>query len=120
MLALFRKTANEAKFVERWIAAVRGSRDPLVRDAGIIVRPHPARLDEWHETDLTEFRNVAFFGDHPVDAASKNDYFDSFAHATAVVGLNTSALLEAGWRKAGGVMLPKFRRTTEGRSISTT
>ena len=44
-----------------------------------------------HETDLTEFRNVAFFGDHPVDAASKNDYFDSFAHATAVVGLNTSA-----------------------------
>jgi hypothetical protein len=94
--SLFHKTVIEAKFVERWIAAVRGSADPLLREAGIVVRPHPARLNEWHTTDLTEFRNVALFGSHPVDPAAKNDYFDSFYHAAAVVGLNTSAFLEAG------------------------
>src|SRR5688572_12974847 len=38
--SLFRKTAHEAKFVERWLAAVRGSADPVLRDAGIIIRPH--------------------------------------------------------------------------------
>ena len=94
--SLFHKTAIEAKFVERWIAALRGSADPVLREAGIIIRPHPARLNEWQTTDLTEFRHVAFFGGHPVDAAAKNDYFDSFYHAAAVVGLNTSAFLEAG------------------------
>jgi len=94
--SLFRKTVNEGKFVEQWIAAVRGSADPLLSEAGILIRPHPARLDEWHTIDLTEFRNIALFGSHPIEPSAKDDYFDSFSHAAAVVGLNTSAFLEAG------------------------
>ena len=113
--SLFRKTASEAKFVERWIAAVRGSSDPVLREAGIIIRPHPARLDEWHTTDLTEFTHVAFFGSHPVEPSAKNDYFDSFAHATAVVGLNTSAFLEAGvaGKPVLSVVLPEISRDNQ-------
>ena len=76
--------SGEPKFVEQWLAAVRGSADPIVREANILIRPHPSRGDGWHTPDLTEFRNVALFGSHPVDAAAKNDYFDSFAHAAAV------------------------------------
>ncbi len=94
--SLFKNTANEAKFTERWIQHVRGSADPVLREAGLLIRPHPRRLDEWQQVDLTEFKNVGFFGGHPVDPASKNDYFDSLYYASAVVGLNTSAFLEAG------------------------
>lgn len=93
--SLFKNTANEARFAERWIHHVRGSADPVLREAGVLVRPHPRRLDEWSQVDLTEFKNVAMFGSHPVDPAAKNDYFDSLHHASAVVGLNTSAFLEA-------------------------
>jgi hypothetical protein len=93
--SLFKNTANEARFVERWIQQVRSSTDPALREAGILVRPHPRRLEEWQQVDLTEFRNVTLFGSHPVDPATKNDYFDSLHYASAVVGLNTSAFLEA-------------------------
>src|SRR5688572_6548430 len=117
--SLFRKTANEAKFVERWLAAVRGSGDPALRDAGIIIRPHPARLDDWHTIDLTEFRNVALFGTHPLQPSAKDDYFDSFWHAAAVVGLNTSAFLEAGvaGKPVLTVLLPEISKDNQEGTI---
>ncbi|MGH9254035.1 MAG: hypothetical protein ACRD3C_05645, partial [Vicinamibacterales bacterium] len=93
--SLFKNTASEGRFVERWIQHVRGSADPVLRGAGILIRPHPRRLEELQHVDLTEFKNVTLFGSHPVDAAAKSDYFDSLYYASAVVGLNTSAFLEA-------------------------
>jgi hypothetical protein len=93
--SLFRGTANEPAFVQEWIHALRSSADPRLRDLGILVRPHPARLDEWRGVDMSGYRNVAFWGAHPVDAESKDDYFDSMYYSAAVVGLNTSAFLEA-------------------------
>ena len=117
--SLFRKTVSEPKFIEQWIAAVRGSSDPLVREAGILIRPHPSRPDDWHTTDLTEFRNVALFGSHPVDVAAKNDYFDSFYHASAVVGLNTSAFLEAGvaGKPVLTILVPEISRDNQEGTI---
>ena len=113
--SLFKNTASEASFVERWIQHLRGSSDPAVRGAGILVRPHPARLDEWQQTDLTEFKNVALFGGHPVDPAAKSDYFDSLYHASAVVGLNTSAFLEAAvvGKPVLSVLLPEISRDNQ-------
>lgn len=107
--SLFRNTNNEAAIVEQWIQALRGSDDPTLREVGILVRPHPARLDEWQHTDLTEYRNVAFWGAHPVDDESKDDYFDSLFYSAAVVGLNTSAFLEAGivGRPVHAILLPE-------------
>ena len=93
--SLFRGTANEPAFVEQWIQAVRSSTDPRLEGIGILVRPHPARLDEWRGVDLSGYRNVAFWGAHPVDAEAKDDYFDSMFYSAAVVGLNTSAFIEA-------------------------
>ena len=93
--SLFKNTANEARFAESWIQQVRGSADPVLREAGLLIRPHPRRLEEWQQIDLTEFKNVTLFGSHPVDPATKDDYFDSLHYASAVVGLNTSAFLEA-------------------------
>lgn len=93
--SLFRGTTFEPAFTERWIQAVRGSADPRLKDIGILVRPHPARLDEWKQVDLTGYHNVAFWGAHPVDAEAKEDYFDSLYYSSAVVGINTSAFIEA-------------------------
>jgi hypothetical protein len=93
--SLFRGTASEPAFVERWVEAIRTSPDARLRDIGILIRPHPARPEEWKQIDLSGFKNIAFWGDHPVDEEAKNDYFDSMYYSAAVVGLNTSAFLEA-------------------------
>ena len=93
--SLFKGTASEASFVERWVEAVRGSDDPRLREIGILIRPHPARLNEWKHVDLSGYRNLAFWGEHPVHDEAKDDYFDSLHYSAATVGLNTSAFLEA-------------------------
>jgi hypothetical protein len=108
--SLFRGTAHEPSFVESWIRAIRASDDAQLREAGILVRPHPARLDEWAATDLSGYRDVAFWGAHPVDDEAKNDYFDSMYYSAAVVGLNTSAFIEAAvvGRPVHTVLLPEI------------
>jgi hypothetical protein len=113
--SLFKNTANEARFAESWIQALRASAYPLLREIGILVRPHPSRLFEWQNTDLTEFRNVAFHGTHPIDAESKNDYFDSMYYSSAVIGLNTSAFLEAGvvGRPVFSIIVPEISRDNQ-------
>ena len=93
--SLFRGTAHEPSFVEAWIQSVRASTEPALQGIGILVRPHPARLDEWQTTDLSGYRDVAFWGAHPVDDEAKDDYFDSMYYSAGVVGLNTSAFIEA-------------------------
>ena len=51
-----------------------------------------------------------------MDARSKGDYFDSLYHASATVGLNTSAMIEAAivGRPVHTVLLPEFRDSQEG------
>src|SRR6187200_71783 len=63
--SLFRGTASEAEFVDDWVAAVRGSDDPRLKDIGILIRPHPQRLDEWKHIDLSGYSNLAFWGAFP-------------------------------------------------------
>ena len=79
----------------RWIEEIRRSADPRLRDAGILVRPHPERMDEWKDVSLERFGNAALYGRNPVSPEAQADYFDSLYHSHAVVGLVTSAFLEA-------------------------
>src|SRR5687768_1178007 len=44
--ALFWGSPVEAEFVCRWISSLRSSEDADVRSAAILIRPHPARMDE--------------------------------------------------------------------------
>ncbi len=115
--SLFRGTADEPSFVLDWIHALRSSADPRLAEIGILIRPHPARLEEWQQTDLSGYRNLAFWGAHPVDAESKDDYFDSMYYSAAVVGLNTSAFIEASvvGKPVHTVLLPEISdRNQEG------
>ena len=93
--SLFRGTVNEAQFVLRWIRALRSSGVEPVASTPILVRPHPARMKEWADVDLAAERDVALWGASPVTPDARNGYFDSLHHSAAVVGLNTSAFLEA-------------------------
>lgn len=106
----------ESKFVLRWIEEIRRSSDPALRNAGILVRPHPERLDEWQGVSLERFGNVALYGRNPVSPDSQADYFDSLYHSHAVIGLVTSAFLEAAivGRPVHTLLLPEFEMYQEG------
>lgn len=111
---------REAEFVTRWIRAVRSAADPRVRDAGVLVRPHPrGDMRGLTGSELREFRDVAIWpaaGANPVDADSRNEYFDSLCHAAAAVGINTSAQIEAGivGRPVYSIRAPEYVTTQEG------
>jgi hypothetical protein len=117
--ALFRGSPSEAVFVLQWIASIRQSSDARLRDMPILVRPHPQRAAEWTAdvlAELSRMKDVVLWGSNPVDAESRADYFDSMFHADAVVGLNTSALVESAIvdRPVFTILLPEFRDSQEG------
>ena len=114
--ALFWGSPVEAGFVQRWLHALRASAHPELRDAAVLIRPHPARLEEWKSVDLSGFRDVSLYGSNPVDPASKDDYFQSLHYSSAVVGLNTSAFLEGAivGRPIHTILLPEFHENQEG------
>jgi hypothetical protein len=118
--ALFKGSPSEARFVLEWIASIRRSPDSRVGDVAILVRPHPQRAEEWQPADvqaaIAADPRVVLWGANPIDAESRADYFDSMHHAAAVVGLNTSALVEAAIvdRPVFTLLLPEFRDNQEG------
>jgi hypothetical protein len=117
--ALFKGSPSEALFAARWAEAVRGREDLRRRDVQILVRPHPQRLDEWRAPEAVAAladAGVTVWSSNPVDPESQADYFDSLYHAAAVVGLNTSALVEAAIvdRPVYTMLLPEFRENQEG------
>ncbi|MEW5984283.1 MAG: hypothetical protein AB1806_18175 [Acidobacteriota bacterium] len=93
--SLFRGDPPEVEFTRRWIRAVRESADETLAGLGILLRPHPGRLDEWRGQEAAGL-DVAVHGSNPIDDLARADYFDALFYASAVVGLNTSAFLEAG------------------------
>jgi hypothetical protein len=115
LLGAVRRRPPEAPFVVEWIRRVRAHASPL-RTAPILVRPHPARMREWDSIDVGELPGVAVWGGDPKDSSSRDDYFDSLFHSTVVVGLNTSAFIEAGivGRPIHTVLLPEWHESQMG------
>lgn len=88
----------EKRFVREWIDALRANDNPSVREAAVLMRPHPYNSTHWDASDLADLENVAVFprrGANPVDEGDRTDYFDSIFHSAAVVGINTSAMIES-------------------------
>ena len=111
--ALFRGSPPEAAFVREWVRALRAAPDPALRRASVLVRPHPQRLDEWRDGAV---EGAALWGSSPTDEDGRADYFDSLFYSAAVVGLNTSALVEAAIvdRPVYTILRPEFRDNQEG------
>ena len=116
--SLLEGSAPEAPFVIRWAHHLRESTHALLRESGILVRPHFRRRREWRDVSLA-LANTACWpleGDAPADADAKADYFDSLYHADVIVGLNTSAMIEGAivGRPVHTVLLPEFTESQEG------
>jgi hypothetical protein len=106
---------DEVPFVRRWLTALRGA----LGGVGVVVRPHPQNAAQWRDVDLSAYGNAVVWprrGQMPDGEADRADYFDSLAHSSAVVGINTSALLEAAvvGRATYTVLAPEFAATQEG------
>jgi hypothetical protein len=109
----------EVGFVRRWIEAVRASHDRTLREVGIVVRPHPQNAAQWADVDLSALADVSIWpraGANPTRLAARHEYYDSMYHSHAVVGVNTSALIESGivGRLVYSITVPEFSGTQEG------
>jgi hypothetical protein len=114
--ALFQGSPSEPEFVLKWIESLRESGIRALREAGVLVRPHPARRHEWDAVGIGQFRDVVLYGAMPADEDARNDYFDSLYFSAAVAGLNTSAFLEAAivGRPVHVILPPQFHDNQEG------
>jgi len=110
---------DEPEFVTRWLAALRSHPDERLRTASVLIRPHPKSEVRWDQSPLGDLPGVRIWppaGALPTDEESKSSYFDSIFHSAAVVGINTSALIESAivGRRVFTVLDPQFEDTQEG------
>ena len=95
-------SAREPAFTATWIEALRASSDGQLRNAQVVVRPHPRMREVWQEypafaaqsRSRSTLPGVAVT--HAKSLTGEQGLFDTLYHADAVVGLNTTAELEAG------------------------
>ncbi len=109
---------REGRFVREWISLVRSAPDPVLATAGILIRPHPKNFAQIAAIDLSEFEQVVVWPGlaRTFDPDFDSDFFDSLHHSDVVVGINTSAQIEAAivgcavctWRA------PEFAHSQEG------
>ena len=110
---------DEVPFVKRWIKFIRSGGNPAIKDMGILIRPHFQNAKQWLNADLSEFENVTIFppeGENVIDTETRARFYDSIYHSSAVVGLNTSAMIEAGilLKPVFTIVSPENRDTQEG------
>ena len=103
---------RERAFLDQWIREVRASSDPALAGASVIVRPHPAGVKEWHADERAVIRWPRAHKDVKASASRPFEdprvvvmsspmqnadqvLFDTVHHSAAIVGLNTSAEIEA-------------------------
>jgi hypothetical protein len=108
---------DEPAFVRRYLADLRARGGPLA-EAGVLVRPHPLFTLRWDGVDLGDPQAVIWppHGEDPSSEAGGRNYFDAMSHAAAVVGINTTAQIEAAivGRPVHTVLAEEFRTTQEG------
>jgi hypothetical protein len=107
----------ELVFVRGWIAAVRA--EPALADLAILIRPHPYNGAAWESADLGEWPDVSIWprgSYNPLAEEHRHAFFDSLHHSAAVVGINTSAMIEAAiiGRPVLSFVADRFAGTQEG------
>ena len=107
----------ELDLVRRWLKRLRASSHEVLRDVGVLVRPHPKRSEQWLKLDVGSYEGVAVWPRPPVPMPTtreaRADYFDSIYHCATVVGLNTTAMIEAAivGRSVHTMLFPEYADT---------
>jgi hypothetical protein len=117
--SLFPAVRTEADFCLDWLRAIRASGEPALREASVLIRPHPHRNHEWRQVSFAGFEDVVMWPRlvrMPVEEATRADYFDSIYHSAVVAGINTSAMIEAGiiGRAVHTIESPEFSESQGG------
>jgi hypothetical protein len=111
-------TGDETTFVREWLDRVRSAGSAALREVGVLIRPHPLNAEHWESFRPEDGRTVVWprRGALPTSDERRAGYFDSFHHSAGVVGVNTSALVEAAiaHRPAFTVLDERHRPTQEG------
>ncbi len=96
---------TEPEFVARWIGEVR--RVPSLQSCNVLIRPHPRQQKPWKKFTPPAERVVVAW---PEAINADQTLFDTVYHSAAVVGLNTSAQLEAAiaGRPVLTILAPEF------------
>jgi hypothetical protein len=110
---------REVRFVRRWVESLRGNSDERLSRIPILVRPHPQNAAQWHDIDFSDLKDVSIYpraGANPVTETSRGEFFDSIYHSRAVVGVNTSTMIESGilQKPVFSILDPEFSGTQEG------
>lgn len=102
---------SEVDFVRRWIGEVRQSAD--LQSCNILIRPHPRLSKPWRDFTPPDARVAVAL---PQAMNADPSLFDTVHHSAAVVGLNTSAQLEAGilGRPVLTILAPEFSEGQQG------
>jgi hypothetical protein len=91
------RSRAEVDFVLGLLEALRASGDERLRRVGLMVRPYP-RGSDWKKVDLAPYGNAVRWPPkhaHAVTPEALADFYDSIAHSAAVIGINTTAMIEA-------------------------
>ena len=122
---------DETWFVEALEEALKAATDPRVRDLQLLIRPHPANARIYERLAARGLCVWPPHGSLPDTAASLADLRNSFHHAAAGVGINTSGMIDAvladlpvfsvriGKYDATQADTPHFQLLDEGGAIST-
>ncbi len=104
---------HESGFVQDWITAIHRSRDPILSRANILIRPHPRMKKQWATANLGQ-GPVAL--SMPKSLNSDQSLYDAIYYSSVVVGLNTSAQLEAAilGKPVLTIKIPKIARGQNG------
>jgi Methyltransferase domain len=89
-------SGDETGYIREWLRRVR--EHPRLREVAVLFRPHPQNVVGWDELDVDEPGKTVVWpraGEEPRHERQKQDYFDSLFHSTAMVGISTTALIEA-------------------------
>jgi hypothetical protein len=97
--------SGEHRVVKAWLRTIRSQQDDArLNDANVIIRPHPTESEIWanelpaDQSGIPRWRGAVVWPlrpRHPAAAAEQAELFDTLYHADAVVGISTSAMLEA-------------------------
>jgi hypothetical protein len=103
-------SGHEIEFVPQWIEEIR--RAPSLAGCNILVRPHPRERNGWKRLPSLPGVAIAL----PEGMNGDQTLFDTVYHGAAVVGLNTSAELEAGivGRPVLTILVPQFAGGQQG------
>jgi hypothetical protein len=102
---------DERGFVTRWIDEIRQA--PALARCNVVVRPHPRQKTVWKDFVPAGGRVAVTL---PRSISTDQTLFDTIHHSAALVGLNTSAQLEAGivGRPVFTILAPEFSAGQQG------